>query len=159
LETVSREKIKAVATLDHPFRDKVATVVNGARTYYEVVDVRTPTGSAGIALDVSRQEAIRDELNRTIKSHAETLDMLATPVAIFDDRQNLQYYNQAFRQLWDLDIAFLESQPAHGELLDRLRAVSRLPEQLNWKTWKESVLSVYRSLDTHTDVWHLPNGQ
>src|SRR5690606_1260675 len=28
LETVSREKIKAVATLDNPFRDKVATVVN-----------------------------------------------------------------------------------------------------------------------------------
>ncbi|WP_436013627.1 ATP-binding protein [Rhizobium sp. LjRoot254] len=159
LETVSREKIKAVATLDNPFRDKVATVVNGNRTYYEVVDVKTPSGSAGIALDVSRQEAIRDELNRTIKSHAETLDMLATPVAIFDDRQKLQYYNQAFRQLWDLDIAFLESQPAHGELLDRLRAVSRLPEQLNWKTWKESILSVYRSLDTHTDVWHLSNGQ
>jgi len=159
LETVSREKIKAVATPDNPFRDKVATVVNGNRTYYEVVDVKTPSGSAGIALDVSRQEAIRDELNRTIKSHAETLDMLATPVAIFDDRQKLQYYNQAFRHLWDLDIAFLESQPAHGELLDRLRAVSRLPEQLNWKTWKESILSVYRSLDTHTDVWHLPNGQ
>lgn len=159
LETASREKIKALATYDTPYRDKVATVVNGSRTYYEVVDVKTATGSAGMATDVSRQEAIRDELNRTIKSHAETLDMLATPVAIFDDRQQLQYYNQAFRQLWELDIPFLESQPAHGELLERLRAAGRVPEQLNWKTWKDSVLSVYRSLDTHTDVWHLPNRQ
>uniref|UniRef100_UPI00261F8212 sensor histidine kinase n=1 Tax=uncultured Rhizobium sp. TaxID=155567 RepID=UPI00261F8212 len=49
--------------------------------------------------------------------------------------------------------------PAHGELLDRLRGASRLPEQLNWKNWKETILSVYRSIEPHTDVWHLPNGQ
>lgn len=159
LETVAREKIKAIATPDNPFRDKVATIVNGNRTFYDVVDVRLPSGSAGIASDVSKSEAARDELRRTIKSHAETLDLLATPVAIFDERQNLQYYNQAFRQLWDLDIPFLESTPAHGELLDRLRAKAKLPEQLNWKSWKETILSVYRSIEPHTDLWHLPNGQ
>jgi signal transduction histidine kinase len=159
LETVTRERIKAIATPDNPFRDKVATIVGGNRTFYEIVDVRTLNGSAGIAVDVSRSEAVRDELRRTIKSHAETLEMLATPVAIFDERQNLQYYNQAFRQLWDLDIPFLESAPAHAELLDRLRAKSKLPEQLNWKNWKETILSVYRAIEPHTDLWHLPNGQ
>lgn len=159
LETATREKIKAVATPDSPFRDKVATIVNGNRTFYEVVDVKTRNGSAGIAIDVTRSEAVRDELKRTIKSHAETLDLLATPVAIFDDRQQLQYYNQSFRQLWDLDIPFLESSPAHGELLDRLRAAGKLPEQLSWKNWKDNVLSVYRAIDPHTDLWHLPNGQ
>jgi signal transduction histidine kinase len=159
LETVTREKIKAVATPDNPFRDKVATVVGGSRTFYEVVDVKTLNGSAGIAVDVSQSEAVRDELRRTIKSHAETLDLLATPVAIFDEKQNLQYYNQAFRQLWDLDMRFLDSAPAHGELLDKLRAQTKLPEQLNWKTWKETILSVYRAIDPHTDLWHLPNGQ
>ena len=159
LETVTREKIKAVATPDSPFRDKVATIVNGHRTFYDVVDVRMPAGSAGIAADVSKSEAARDELRRTIKSHAETLDLLATPVAIFDERQRLQYYNQAFRQLWGLEVPFLESMPMHGELLDRLREASRLPEQLNWKTWKETILSVYRSIEPHTDLWHMPNGQ
>ncbi|MBL0374181.1 PAS-domain containing protein [Rhizobium sp. KVB221] len=159
LEMVTREKIKAIATPDNPFRDKISTVINGNRTFYDVVDVKTLNGSAGIAIDVSRSEAARDELRRTIKSHAETLDLLATPVAIFDERQKLQYYNQAFRQLWDLDIPFLETLPGHGELLDRLRAASRLPEQLNWKTWKENILSVYRSIEPHTNLWHLPNGQ
>jgi signal transduction histidine kinase len=159
LETVTREKIKAISTPDNPFRDKVATIVNGSRTFYEVVDVRMPAGSAGIAADVSRSEAARDELRRTIKSHAETLDLLATPVAIFDERQKLQYYNQAFRLLWDIDIPFLESTPAHGELLDRLRAKAKLPEQLHWKNWKETILSVYRSIEPHNDIWHLPNGQ
>ncbi len=159
LEAVTREKIKAVATADTPFRDKVTAIVQGARVSYEVVDVKTPTGSAGIAVDVSKTEAMRDELKRTLKSHAETLDMLATPVAIFDDHQMLQFYNQAFQQLWNLSTAFLESHPGHSELLDRLRAENCLPEQLNWKNWKDNALSVYRSLETHSDLWHLPNGQ
>ncbi len=71
----------------------------------------------------------------------------------------LQFYNQAFVALWELDIAFLEGRPDNSELLERLRAAKKLPDQLNWKSWKEAALSVYRALDTQSDLWHLPNGQ
>ncbi|WFS02920.1 PAS domain-containing sensor histidine kinase [Rhizobium tumorigenes] len=159
LSTIARERIRASATPDSPFHDKISTVVRGNRTFFDVVDVRARSGSAGMAIDVSETEAVRAELQRTLKSHAETLDHLATPVAIFDGNRRLQFYNQAFVQLWELDISFLESKPDNSELLDRLRAAKKLPEPLNWKTWKESVLSVYRALDTQSDLWHLPNGQ
>ncbi len=159
LTTVTRQKIRAVTTPESPFSDRISTVVNGNRTFFDVVDVKTPGGSAGIAIDTSQAEAIREELKRTLKSHAETLDHLATPVAIFDGQQRLQFYNQAFARLWELDIVFLEGHPDNSELFDRLRLAGKLPEELNWKSWKESALSVYRSLDTQTDLWHLPNGQ
>ncbi len=159
LTTVARERIRAAATPESPFHDKISTVVHGNRTFFDVVDVRAPNGSAGIAIDVSEAESVRAELARTLKSHAETLDHLATPVAIFDGERRLQFYNQAFVQLWELDIAFLEKRPDNSELLDRLRSAKKLPEQLNWKTWKDDVLSVYRALDTQADLWHLPNGQ
>ncbi len=159
LTTVTRERIRAAATPESPFHDKISTVVHGNRTFFDVVDVKAPNGSAGIAIDVSEAEGVRAELARTLKSHAETLDHLATPVAIFDGDRRLQFYNQAFVQLWELDIAFLEKRPDNSELLDRLRSAKKLPEQLNWKTWKDGVLSVYRALDTQTDLWHLPNGQ
>lgn len=159
LTTVARERIRAAATPESPFHDKISTVVHGNRTFFDVVDVRAPNGSAGIAIDVSEAESVRAELARTLKSHAETLDHLATPVAIFDGERRLQFYNQAFVQLWELDIAFLEKRPDNSELLDRLRSAKKLPEQLNWKTWKDGVLSVYRALDTQADLWHLPNGQ
>lgn len=159
LPAITREKISSTSTFDTPFRDKVSTVVRGMRSFFEVVDARCPAGSAGMALDVSDIEGVREELQRTLKSHAETLDHLATPVAIFDGAQRLQFYNQAFQRLWDLDTAFLESHPDHGEMLDRLRAAAKLPEQLNWRQWKENALSVYRAIDTQTDLWHLPNGQ
>ncbi|WP_408015603.1 sensor histidine kinase [Rhizobium alarense] len=159
LPTIAREKIRATSTYDTPYRDKVSTVIRGNRTFLDVVDARGPAGSAGIAIDVSGIEAVREELARTLKSHSETLDHLATPVAIFDGAQRLQFYNQAFQRMWDLDTSFLERKPDHGEMLDRLRAADKLPEQLNWKQWKETALSVYRAIDTQSDLWHLPNGQ
>jgi signal transduction histidine kinase len=159
LATIAREKIRAVSTYDTPFREKVSTVVRGNRTFFEVVDTRTVGGSAGMATNISDVEAVREELNRTLKSHAETLDHLATPVATFDGAQRLQFYNQAFQRLWELDMGFLERKPDNGEILDRLRAAGKLPEQLNWKQWKETALSVYQAIDTQSDLWHLPNGQ
>lgn len=159
LPTIAREKIRATSTYDTPFRDKVSTVVRGNRSFFDVVDTRNSSGSAGIAVNVSDVEAVREELVRTLQSHAETLDHLATPVAIFDGEQRLQFYNQAFQRMWEIDTALLESKPGNGELLDRLRAAGKLPEQLNWKQWKEAALSVYRAIDTQTDLWHLPNGQ
>ncbi|MGR6467454.1 ATP-binding protein [Rhizobium sp. PAMB 3182] len=159
LSTVTREKIRSSTTIDSPFHGRVSTVVNGNRTFFDVVDVKVQGGTAGIAADVSGEEAAREELKRTLKAHSETLDQLATPVAIFDGDRRLQFYNQAFVQLWGLDIAFLESKPDHGDLLERLRAADKLPEQLGWKAWKEAALSVYQSLDTQSHLWYLPSGQ
>ncbi|WP_183840411.1 sensor histidine kinase [Rhizobium etli] len=159
LTTVARERIRATTTPESPFHDTISTVVHGNRTFFDVVDVTLPSGSAGMAIDVSDIEAVRAELDRTLKSHAETLDHLATPVAIFDGERRLQFYNQAFVALWELDIAFLEGRPDNSELLERLRAAKKLPDQLNWKSWKEAALSVYRALDTQSDLWHLPNGK
>lgn len=159
LNTVTRQKIRVSATPESPYHDRISTVVSGNRTFFDVVDLKTPGGSAGMAIDTTEAETVREELKRTLKSHAETLDHLATPVAIFDGQQRLQFYNQAFVSLWGLDLVLLESKPANSELFDRLRSDGKLPEQLSWKSWKETALSVYRSLDTKTDLWHLPNGQ
>ena len=159
LPAVAREKIRAVATEDTPFRDKISTVVHGNRAFFDIVDVKVPTGSSGIAIDMTEIEAVREELSRTHKSHAETLDHLATPVAFFDGSQRLQFYNQAFQRLWDLDIAYLDTRPDNANLLDQLRSQGKLSEQLSWKTWKDNVLSVYRSTETQSDLWYLPNGE
>ena len=159
LGTIARENIRAGATPTSPFHDRVSTVVHGNRTIYEIVDVVATGGSAGMAIDVSEAEAIREELKRTLRSHAETLDHLGTPVAIFDRDRRLQFYNQAFATLWGLDLGFLDSRPDNNELLDRLRSTNKLPEQLNWRAWKESAMSIYQALDTKTDLWHLPNGE
>lgn len=159
LGTATREKVRATATPERPFLDKVSTVIHGHRRFLEVADAKTSSGTAGLALDVSIEEDLRQELKRTIQSHAETLDHLATPVAIFDRDQRLQFHNQAFQRLWELDTPFLSRRPDNGEFLERLRADGKLPEPHAWRDWKEQMLSVYRSVETTPHLWHLPDGQ
>ena len=159
LGAAAREKIKASVTADRPFHDKVSTVIHGHRRFLEVADVRTQSGTAGIATDISVAEDLREELRRTIGSHADLLDHIGTPVAIFDSEQRLQFYNQAFQQLWDLDLPFLARRPDNAELLERLRADGKLPEPHAWRDWKEQVLTVYRSVEPQAHLWHLPDGQ
>lgn len=159
LGTATRERIRMSVTPERPFLEKVSTVIRGHRRFLEVADVKTAAGQAGLALDVSDIEDVREELKRTLRSHSAMLDQLATPVAIFDREQRLQFFNQAFLQLWDLDTAYLERRPDNGEFLEKLRSLGKLPEPHSWRDWKEQVLSVYRSVDTEPQLWHLPDGQ
>ena len=155
----SRRSIAAGRTLDKPFHDRLSTVVRGNRTFFAVADAGSPTGSAGIARDIDEIEALREEIARTADSHAETLNHLATPVAIFDAGRRLRFYNQAFQTLWELDTPFLKSRPDHGAFLERLRADGKLPEPPSWHDWKEEILSVYHAVDAEPQLWHLPGGQ
>ncbi|MBX8813638.1 hypothetical protein HBA91_13445, partial [Ochrobactrum sp. MR34] len=141
------------------FRDRLATVIAGDRHMLDVAEVSCSAGSAGFAANMSDLEQVRAELQRTLRSHAETLDQLSTAVAIFDPEMKLQFFNQAFAKLWSLDIAYLESHPSNAMLFDGLRSDGKLPEQPEWRRWKESMLSAYRAVDPQEHWWHLPDSR
>lgn len=141
------------------FRDRLATVIAGDRHMLDVSEVACAAGSAGFAANMSDLEQVKAELQRTLRSHAETLDQLSTAVAIFDPEMKLQFFNQAFAKLWSLDIAYLESHPSNAMLFDGLRSDGKLPEQPEWRRWKESMLSAYRAVDPQEHWWHLPDSR
>lgn len=143
---------------DH-FNDQVTTVVRGDRAVYDVLDVSGPFGSAGIALDRTETEQVRAELNTTIRSHEETLDRLTTAVAMFDTEEKLRFYNQAFAELWQLERGFLDNGPEMALVLDRLRADGKLPEQPEWRRWKDELLSGFKAIDPQEHWWYLPDGR
>ena len=111
LGSQAREQITEQQAKAPVFKQTVSTVVDGDRRLFAVTDVACPEGSAGIATDRSAAEAIREEFERTLRSHADTLDQLTTAVATFDAEGRLGFYNQAFQKLWDLDAPFLSSDP------------------------------------------------
>ncbi len=108
---------------------------------------------------MSDVEAIREEHERTVRSHADTLDQLTTAVAIFDADEKLRFFNQAFQKLWSLDHAFLASAPDNALLLDRLRSDGKIAEQPEWRRWKENLLAAYRAVESQEHWWHLPDGR
>ncbi len=149
---------RAVAAGD-VWRARLPALVSGERHLLDIVDVPARGGSVGIAQDLSELEAVRDSLEQQMESHTRTLDQLPTAVAIFDGRKRLVFHNAAYRQVWGLPQGFLDQNPTDSEILDRLRAERRLPEQADFRTWKAGVLGAYQSQETREHVWYLPDGR
>ncbi len=141
------------------YNRKMPVVVAGDRRAFSIVDVASATGSGGMAVDIDELEKTRTKLERTAEFHARTLDQLATAVAIFGQDQRLQFYNAAYRELWGLETSFLEAKPQEGAVLDQLRQARKLPEQADFRKWKQSALKAYQAVETQEDWWHLPDGR
>jgi signal transduction histidine kinase len=159
LGTIARESIANHHQKNRIFEQSLSTVVSGDRRMFSVTDYEGSEGSAGLACDVSAVQTLHDEFERALRSHADTLDHLTTAIAIFDAKEKLRFFNQAFQKLWGLDVGFLESAPDNALLLDRLRSEGKIAEQPEWRRWKENLLSAYRAVDSQEHWWHLPDGR
>ncbi|QFU17930.1 sensor histidine kinase [Microvirga thermotolerans] len=153
----TREESRRRRQTGAPFTARVTAVTAGQRSILDVAEHPTGSGSAGIAIDVSELESVRTDLQRQMDAHVRTLDQLPTAVAIFDASQQLIFSNAAYQQLWGLDGAFLASRPTDGEVLDRLHAARKLPEQADFRAWKNEILASYRAVDSQETWWHLPD--
>ena len=133
-------------------------VVNGERRAMRVLTFPLSGGAGAMAFDVTAQENAREELNRHVRAHDETLNHVADAVAIFGADRKLTFYNKAFRDMWDLDESFLLDRPNHGQLLDRLRERRKLPARTNYAEWRAEELSYYLDIDgVKEDTWSLPD--
>lgn len=141
------------------FAARVPIVISGDRRIFDLRAVSNGKGSAAIALDASEAADARAALTRMAEAHRRTLDQLATGVAIFDAHQRLAFYNDAYRQLWDLDPAFLDSQPNDSDVLNRLRTTRKLPEDEDFHIWKQKLHEAYRAIESREAMWHLPDGR
>ena len=133
-------------------------IINGERRAMRVLTFPLSGGAGAMAFDVTAQENAREELNRHVRAHDETLNHVADAVAIFGADRKLTFYNKAFRDMWDLDESFLLDRPNHGQLLDRLRERRKLPARTNYAEWRAEELSYYLDIDgVKEDTWSLPD--
>jgi nitrogen-specific signal transduction histidine kinase len=161
LDRAAREQIarRPACSAARPQPLRLSAVVAGARRTLDVCESDTASGRVGIAVDVSELESVRADLQRQMDANVRTLDQLPTAVAMFDARQRLIFHNAAYQRLWDLDAAFLDSKPLDGEILDRLRAARKLPEQAEFRSWTADVLAAYRAVEATDTPWYLPDGR
>ncbi|GEO14707.1 sensor histidine kinase [Microvirga aerophila] len=157
LDQQTRDESKRQRMTGGTFTARVTAFMAGQRAVLDVVERPTVGGSAGIAVDVSELESVRTDLQRQMDAHVRTLDQLPTAVAIFDAKQHLIFSNAAYQRLWNLDHAFLSSRPTDSEVLDRLRAGRKLPEQADFRAWKADFLTGYQAVEPQEIWWHLPD--
>ena len=116
-------------------------------------------GLAGHAQDLTEIEDTRAALRRYVEAHEDVLENLATPIAIFGADRRLKLFNSAYSGLWRLNEDWLSSQPDCGEVLEQLREARRLEEQIDFQSYKKSMLDLFTSIiEPYEEVMHLPDG-
>jgi len=161
LEKSERDLAATARAQQQAVEAKRFAVLDGHRRTLAICEVPTPAGIVGAANDVTDIAAGEAKLQQHIDAHTDTLDKLATAVAIFDAQQKLHFYNRAFAKLWSLPEDWLDRHPSDGEVLDRLREARRLPEQRDYQGWKRERLGLYQTARDYPseDLWHIPGGK
>lgn len=152
-QAVEQQKIMARAT------GRVHVVVAGTRRLFAATLQDSGNHKIGLAQDISREEELSSEHKRTQTATKELLEQLRTAIATFTADQKLEFFNSAFAQLWDLDDQWLNGRPKLGEILEKLREMRRLPEQADFRRYKQMWLDMFTNLiDPFEDLMHLPSG-
>ncbi len=141
------------------FRERMQLIIGGERKAHDVVLLPLEETLVGAAIDVAAIEAVKDIHERQVAAYDRTLHRVASGVAMFGPDQRLTFFNEAFSGVWSLDADWLESRPSDGELLDRLRELSRIPQVVKYREWKLEVLTRARTADGYENWWHLLDGR
>jgi len=130
--------------------------IQGGTKTFETVMAPLGKASAGIAVNFEAPDLAPAS---PLEAHDRTLDRIGTAVAVFTSDQRLSYFNRAYLDLWKLDEEWLGSGPSHGEILDRLRQQGRVPEQTDFREWRERQVGPKGENQPRDDWWHLPDGR
>lgn len=159
LDSAARDEVNRSRAAGETFAKRVPAIVAGERRIFDVVDTPSGSGSTGMAIDRTEAEFMRQELKRMIEAHRRVLDQLATGVAIFNADRKLIFYNTAFRSLFDLDAGMLDRTPTDTAVLETLRTARKLPEEQDFRLWKQQLYEAYRAIEPKEHMWHLPDGR
>ncbi len=159
LDRPAREELLRAQAAHETYAARLPAIAAGQRRIFDVVAGPSGPGSAGIATDRTEVEAMRAEHTRMVDAHRRVLDQLATGVAIFNAERKLIFYNTAFRSLFDVDAGLLDQTPSDSDLLERLRIDRKLPEEQNFRQWKNALHEAYRAVEPQEHMWYLPDSR
>ena len=112
----------------------------------------------GIAFNITREEELETNMKRYQSSNKELLEQLRSAIAIYGADEKLEFYNSAFSQLWGLEDQWLNTSPRLGDIMEKLRQTRRLPEQADFKRFKQSWVGMFTGLiGPYEDMMHLPD--
>ncbi|HEX6121364.1 MAG TPA: PAS-domain containing protein, partial [Dongiaceae bacterium] len=136
-------------------------VVGGKRRLFDFNEAPLPTGALiGFALDQTALEDTHSELARHIAAHDDVLQSLGTGIVIFGPDKRVKFFNGAYRDLFEMDAQFLQSEPTIDEVLDSLRERRQITEQADFRNYKqEFARHIMSIISPFEELMHTPNGR
>lgn len=140
---------------------KTHIIAHGKRRWVELSEIPLAGsgGTVGLLRDLTREEEIQSDLDRHKAANKSLLEQLRTAIAIFGADQGLEFFNTAYATQWGLEEGWLNNRPKLGDILEKLREARRLPEQADFRKYKQGWLDWFtRLIDPHEDMLYLPDG-
>ncbi len=142
-------------------------VISGASTLCQIVEIpvsdksygfNAKTGTIGFALNLHELQATRERLKFSNELQNRLVESLNNAIAIYGTSKRLEYFNQAFVNMWKLDVDWLKKSPTYSEILDVLREKRKLPEQIDFVNFKKENDAMFNNLfSKKEDYYYLPD--
>ncbi len=143
-------------------------IISGSNTLNQVVEIpvtdrsygfSSKTGTIGFALNFTELQAVRERLKLSVELQKRLLESLNNAVAIYNANKRLEYFNEAFVDLWKFDEEWLKKGPSYSEILEVLREKRKLPEQVDFVNFKRENDAMFSNLlNKKEDYYYLPDG-
>lgn len=161
LDAAATENAKTVLRTGERIDDNRPVVIDGQRRSMNITAFPVSGGAAGIAMDASEAEGLRDALTRHIRAHDELLNTMDEAIVIFSADKRMSFHNKAFSGMFRLNESWFTDRPGHSEWLDHLREKRLLPEQSDFADWKAGELALYTDWpdEMPPEIWSLPDGR
>ncbi|MEL7129335.1 MAG: ATP-binding protein [Pseudomonadota bacterium] len=160
LDDKAADQVRRTISQGQDIDETRSLAINKERRSMRILTFPLSGGAGAMAFDVTDQEAAREDLDRHVQAHGETLNHVADAVAIFGPDRKLIFHNRAFAEIWGLEEGYLLDKPAHGQLLDRLRERKKLPSRRDYAAWRADELAYYLDISgVAEDTWSLPDGR
>ena len=136
-------------------------IVGGERRLYMIRELPIKgEGVIGYAMHISELEQAQEEIQRHVSALSDLLESSTSAMAIYGRDMKLKFYNFAFQALWKFDEHWLDTEPTYGEVLESLREKRKLPEQSNFKAFKQSQQKLFTTLiEPQEEFFYLPDGK
>lgn len=136
-------------------------IVDGQRCLYQIYEIPVPNLDiiVGMGYDMTSKELVKSELERHISAQSDLLESTASATAIYGADMKLQFFNQAFVRLWDLNEHWLVTNPTYAQILEKLREKRKLPEQADFQKFKSEQIKLFTDIiSPYNEFFYLPNG-
>lgn len=143
-----------------PYSRTQPATIGQERRMLRLVDVPLSTGAvAGFAIDIQDLEDARIELARHQESQRELADRMTAGAVQFDGERQLDFFNQPFAIMAQLEPEWLAERPEFDRVLERMRENGRLPEVRDFPAWKAERRGWFTSPEEAIEEdWILANG-
>lgn len=160
--------VKSVSELAEKVRDSAESkslnchvIAGGKRRFVHISEspVEGTDYTLGTLNDKTEEEELETRLQRYVGANETLLEQLRSAIALFDSNHALEFFNSAFSALWGLEEQWLNTHPKLGDILEKLRETRRLPEQADFRSYKQGWLDMFtRLIEPDEDMMYLPDG-